>query len=311
MRVATTTFDFSGYVNHRTANAADILAMLADSGCKYVDFSLALSDVPGSPLLEDGWEKWVNDIGNISARLGLKLIQSHSSDTVYEYGEKRDYLTSIIKREIEVCGMLGIGGIVVHGIEKANGEREEVMEKNTEFYKELLPLAEKNGVEIYTENTCTANCPTYYLFDGKDMNELCERVNHPLFGACWDVGHGHVQGVDQYKEITTMGKNLKALHVHDNYGVADIHIQPYGGNVCYDALIKGLVDIDYKGYFTLEALCAPVSDRFCFCNRKPFEKDGVVYDKALMPPLALKIRSERLMLDTVRFMLEAYDCYED
>lgn len=309
MRIATTTGDFLWYAD--PADISGALTMLADSGFKYADLNLSGAFFPESPLCSDNWEKWADDIGETAARLGMTLVQAHSSDTVYDKGELRDYRTSIIEREIEICRKLGIPGMVVHGICKANGEREDFMEKNTELYKELLVTAEKGNVTIYTENTCRQNNPAYYIFEGSDVNELCERVNHPLFGACWDIGHAHCHGVDQYKELTTMNKNLKALHVHDNYAVADVHIQPYGGNCCYDAILKALVDIDFKGCFTLEAFCAPVASNFCFCNRKPFVKDGVVYDKVLMPPIDIKIRSERLMLDTTRFMLEAYGCYED
>ena len=76
--------------------------------------------------------------------------------------------------------MLGIPGMVVHGICRPNGTREEFMEANAKFYGELLPKAEATGVKIYTENTCRQNCPTYFLFEGADFNELRARLdNHP------------------------------------------------------------------------------------------------------------------------------------
>ncbi|NLD88709.1 MAG: sugar phosphate isomerase/epimerase [Clostridiales bacterium] len=309
MKIATTTADFIWYTAPWDISSA--LLLMADAGFKYVDISLGTAMKPNSPMCGDGWETWADDIGNTAARLGLTFVQAHSSDTVYDKGEKRDYLTSMIERQLLICEKLGVPGIVVHGIPKPQGEREDFMVKNTEFYRDLLKTSEKTGVMIYTENTCRQNCPTYYIFNGDDANELCSRVNHELFGVCWDTGHAHVHGTEQYSSIITMGKNLKALHIHDNYGVADVHIQPYAGNLCFDAVLKGLVDAKYTGPFTLEAYCAPVPANFCFCNRKPFVKDGVVYDKALMPPISIMLRSERLMLDTARFMLEAYGCYED
>lgn len=312
MKIATTTGDFLWYAEQW--DVCSILTMMAESGVKHVDLNLGGAMVPGkSPLCSDKWEQWADDIGNTAVRLGLDFVQAHSSDTVYERGEKRDYLTSMIIREFEVCQKLDIPGMVVHGILNPSGDRGEFMVKNAEFYHELLPIVEKTGVQMFTENGCHQNTPLAKLFYGEDINELCGRVNHPLFGVCWDVGHSHLQGVDQYKEIVTMGSNLRAVHIHDNYNYAvkDLHIQPFGGNCCYDAIINGLLDIGFKGAFTLEAFSMPVASNFCFCNRKPFVLDGVVYDKVLMPPLDIKIRSERLMMDTARFMLEAYNCYED
>ncbi|MBQ3176576.1 MAG: sugar phosphate isomerase/epimerase [Clostridia bacterium] len=305
MKIATTTGDFLGYT--KPGDISSALTLLADAGFRYADINLSDLVFYGSPLCGDSWEAWAEDIGNTAARLGIGLVQAHASDSVYDRGAHREYRTSMIERELWICGKLGIPAIVVHGLSKAGGEREDFMETNAAFYGELLATAEKTGVTVCTENTCRQNAPTYYLFDGKDLNELCARVNHPLFGACWDVGHGHCHGVDVYEVVTTLGKNLKVLHVHDNYATADLHIQPYAGNFCYDALLQGLKDSGYAGCFTLEAFCTPVAANFCFCNRKAFVKDGVTYNKVQMPPVSFKIRSERLMLDTVQWMLDAYE----
>lgn len=304
MKIATTTGDFREYAS--LADIPALLTFLADSGFRYADLNLDCAFYEGSPLCSNNWEQWTYEIGNTAARLGIGLVQAHSSDTAYEYGERRDYLTSIIEREIAICGKLGVGQMVVHAVYTHQGERDDFMVKNTELYKSLMPAAEKENVGICTENTCLGNCPHYYLFTAEDLNELCAKVDHPLFGVCWDVGHGHWHHVDPYETIMALGKNLKALHVHDNFGDYDRHIQPYAGNFCFDALLKGLQDSGYAGCFTLEAFCTPVASGFCNCSRKPFVKEGVVYDKALMPPVSFKIRSERLMLDTVRWMLDAY-----
>jgi len=304
MRIATSTGDFRWYID--PADIPSILTVLAEAGFRYADLNLDGAFYEGSPLCGDAWEKWADDIGNTAARLGIGLVQAHSSDTVYEYGECREYLTSMIEREIKICGKLGVEQMIVHAVYTHDGEREPFMEKNTELYKSLMVTAEKGNVGICTENTCLGNCPHYFLFTAEDLNELCARVDHPLFGACWDVGHGHWQHVDPYKTVMALGKNLKALHVHDNFGDYDRHIQPYAGNFCFDALLLGLKDSGYSGCFTLEAFCSPVASNFCNCGRKPYVKDGVTYDKVLMPPLSIKIRGERLMLDTGEWMLESY-----
>ena len=304
MKIATTTGDFRYYTD--PADISGALTLLADSGFRYADLNLSGAFYEGSPMCGENWEKWTDDIGNTAAKLGIGLVQAHSSDTAYEYGERRDYLTSIIEREIQICGKLGIGQMIVHAVYTQQGEREPFMERNTELYKSLMVTAEKENVGICTENTCFGNCPRYFLFDANDLNEMCARVDHPLFGACWDVGHGHEQRVDPYETVMTLGKNLKALHVHDIFGDYDRHVQPYAGNFCFDALLQGLKDSGYKGCFTLESFCVPIASDFCNCGRKPFVKDGVTYDKVLMPPVSIKIRGERLMLDTVKWMLDAY-----
>ena len=74
----------------------------------------------------------------------------------------------------------------------------------------------------------------------------------------------------------------------------------------YDAIINGLLDVHFKGPFTLEAFCTPVAQSFYFCRRKHFTQKGPACDRLAMPPLDFKLRSETLMLDMTRYMLNSY-----
>ena len=306
MKIATTTGDFLDYVAKDDIQGA--VRLLAQCGFRHIDVNLGGAMFKESMLCSDGWEKWAEEIKETGLELGVDFVQAHASDSAYALGEKRDYCMELLRRELQICKMLSIPGMVVHGICRPQGDREDFMRANTEMYAELLKTAEETGVRIYTENTCTANCPTYFLYEGADFNELRERLgNHPLFGCCWDVGHANVQGVDQYKCITEMGDGLMAVHIHDNDGRRDLHLQPYSGNTGYDAIIKGLLDVGFKGCFTLEAFSLPVAQTFCFCRRKHFTE----HDKLGMLPLEYKMRSQTYMLDVTRYMLETYGCFEE
>lgn len=309
MKIATTTADFSGYINSVT-DIRQVLEYLAECGFKHIDVSFSNAVYQGSPLCESEWKHWVDEIANTGAKLGIDFVQAHSSESVYSYGEERSYKTAMIRRQLEACQMLGIPGTVVHAITIKDGHRADFMKKNAEFYRELLETSEKTGVMVYTENTCTNNSPYYYLLSAEHFHELRREVGeHPLFGICWDVGHAHIQKVDQYHEILALGEHLKAVHIHDNEGTRDKHQSLYAGNCGYDAIMKGLIDVKFKGYFTLEAFAAPGPAKFM--HRRPFEKDGVIYDKLCMLPLEFKMRAEKLMYDTAKYMLECYECFEE
>ena len=306
MKIATTTGDFLDYVAKDDIQGA--VRLLAKCGFRHIDVNLGGAVFQESRLCSDGWEKWAAEIKETGMELGVDFVQAHASDSAYVPGLDRDYRMDLLRRELRICKMLGIPGIVVHGISRPQGDREDFMRANTEMYAELLKTAEETGVCIYTENTCTANCPTYFLYEGADFNELRERLDsHPLFGCCWDVGHANVQSVDQYKCITEMGDGLMAVHIHDNDGRRDLHLQPYSGNTGYDAIIKCLLDMGFKGCFTLEAFSLPVAQTFCFCRRKRFTE----HDKLGMLPLEYKMRSQTYMLDVTRYMLESYGCFEE
>ena len=310
MRIATTTGDFKDYVARD--NVAGAVRLLAACGFKHIDVSLDSVFYDGSPMRSDNWREWAEGIRKAGEEVGVDFVQAHATDGCFDEGPDREYRISMLKREMQICKMLGIPGMVVHGICRPNGTREEFMATNANFYGELLPEAEATGVKIYTENTCRQNCPTYFLFEGADFNELRARLdNHPMFGCCWDVGHGNCHGVDQYKSIMEMGDGLMAVHIHDNVHGFDAHVQPFCGNTNYDAIINGLVDGGFKGCFTLESYSLPVPRSFCNCNRQRFLQKGPEFDRLSMLPIEFKMRSEILMLDIVRYMLQTYNCLED
>ena len=310
MKIATTTGDFKDYV--KRDDIAGAVWLLAKCGFKHIDIALDSVFYEGSPMRSDNWQEWAEGIRVAGKEAGVDFVQAHASDGFFDEGAERDYRISMLKREMQICKLLGIPGMVVHAICRPNGTREEFMDANTRFYGQLLPDAEATGVRIYTENTCRQNCPSYFLFEGADFNELRDRLgNHPLFGCCWDVGHGNCHGVDQYKSIMEMGDGLMAVHIHDNVHGFDAHLQPFCGNTNYDAIINGLVDGGFKGYFTLESFSLPVPKSFCNCGRKSFLQKGPDFDRLSMLPLEFKMRSETLMLDIVRYMLKTYNCLED
>ena len=310
MKIATTTGDFRDYTE--LVDAAAAVPLLAKCGFRHIDLSMDSAFFEGSPMCSDNWREWAEGIRQAGLESGVDFVQAHASNGCYDAGPQRDRCIEMLKREMEICRILGIPGMVVHAVYKRDSSREEFMDANVRFYSELLPYAEKTGVRIYTENTCRQNCPSYFLFEGADLNELRRRLdNHPMFGFCGDVGHANCHPVDQYQSIMAMGDGLMTVHIHDSNLGHDLHLAPFTGTTSYDAVINGLLDVGFKGYFTLEAFSIPVPYTFCFCRRNHFTAKGPEFERLMMPPIEFKIRSETLMLDMVRYMLDTYGCLEE
>ena len=53
--------------------------------------------------------------------------------------------------------------------------------------------------------------------------------------------------------IHALGDKLAALHIHDNDHRLDLHQLPLTMDIDFDAIVRALRAIDYRGYFTLEA----------------------------------------------------------
>ena len=310
MKIATTTGDFREYLDWD--DIAGATRLLAECGFKHIDVNMYHDFHAGSALCSENWMEWAEGIRRAGAEAGVDFVQAHGSNGCFFPGEERDRRVEILKRELRICKMLGIPRIVVHAICRPECSREEFMTENARFYRELLPTAEETGVCVCTENTCRQNYATYYLFEGSDFNELRERLDfHPLFGCCWDVGHANCHPVDQYKCITEMGDGLKAVHIHDtDYGI-DSHMVPFQGSVSYDAVINGLLDAKFAGYFTLESYSLPMPMDFYNYKRTRFETKGPGCQRLLTLPLEFKLRSEKFLLDVARHMLKTYDCLEE
>ena len=307
MRLATTTSDLSGL---RGSVTAELVRLFAPTGFRYLDYSFYGVLCPDSPFLQpdDGWKRAVYDVAEAADACGLRFVQAHAPDGEHFLpGEARDALLLATRRVIEACGLAGIPELVVHAAQLADpaGTPEEFVRENVAFYKELLPTAEAYGVRLLTENSCEQNCPRYYLRSGAEMAAFLDRADHPLLGACWDTGHAHIQGVDQYESIRALGGRLHAVHIQDNFGRYDEHIAPLTGCCPFDPVMQGLLDVGYTGCFTLEA--DNLFNRSGWPHRRAPWRET---DRLRAAPESVRLQGERLLYELGRWMLTQYDCFE-
>ena len=128
------------------------------------------------------------------------------------------------------------------------------------MYFELLPFAKEHNVKIATENmwnwsklkrhSTFAACATPESF-----NAHLDAVNDDYLVACLDIGHAEMKGsnTSAVEMIKALGKRLKALHIHDNDKLHDSHEIPFSMKIDFVPIVKALKEIQYDGYFTLEA----------------------------------------------------------
>ena len=105
-----------------------------------------------------------------------------------------------------------------------------------------------------------------------------------------------------------MKDHLRALHIQDNYGKYDEHFAPFMGTINMDAIIQGLLEANYQGFFTFESgniLMAAGSvphARYTFMGNMP--------SRLMSPSLKLKRKAVALMYEIGKYMLEQYNCFE-
>ena len=152
---------------------------------------------------------------------------------------------------------------------------------------ELLRTAEPYGVNILVENFNRMHKEgVYWIDNAAALRALIDFVDHPLFHAVCDAGHGNMQDMPQDESLRILGHHVYALHIQDNYGDSDIHLAPFFGTLNLDSLMHGLKDIGYKGYFTFESgnILLPSG------KRRPYPQD----ERLLRAPLDLRIKAEAL-----------------
>lgn len=275
MRIVTAT---AGIINYWSAD--DTYRMIHEAGFDGVDWNL--------PILS-GWDRSIIAKGrytpsifdgsvdemlqfykpqiDAAQKYGVRFCQAHSPFPPYvkNFSGFTDYCIGINKKLIKFCDILEIKNLIIHGISLAVDDEtqtvDSIRELNNHLYESLIPTVKDTNVMICLENLFTSyrdNRMQAICSDPHEANEYIDRFNvmagKECFGFCYDTGHNNLLGGNQREFICTIGKRLKALHIHDNNGDFDAHLAPYAGNVIWKSFIDGLKQVDYHGDLSFETV---------------------------------------------------------
>lgn len=203
----------------------------------------------GHPLAGNDCFKFARRLKQIGLDNGIVCNQSHAPYPTYCPEIRATY-----ERCIELTAEAGGEICVIHP------DNYKTAEENAEMYLELLPFAKQCGVKIAAENMWTWSDKTQSASfaacsNPKSFLEHMNAVNDEFFVACLDIGHAELKGLDTTAEemITSLGKHLQSLHIHDNDKLNDSHQIPFSMDIDFAPVAKALKDIKYNGYLTLEA----------------------------------------------------------
>lgn len=301
MKIATTIGEMRGYAS----SPAETLKIYEGTGFRHFDYNFYEVLRPGDPFMEDNWRDLICEARDTAQEMGFDFVQAHAPACKVQ-GEGMARSLEATLRAIEGCGMLGIQNMVIHSGFLPGFTYPDDMpaycRANEPFFRALIPAMEKHQVRILFENTTEKHCVGGYFFPiyARDLNDMVAFMDHPLFGAAWDVGHANMDDIDHAKEMLELGGNLHAIHVHDNFGDKDLHLLPLMGSTDYDNIMQGLIDTQFPGYFTLE-----IKNNFYFERRK-----GLTGPLA-HPPLAVKKAALQLQYTIAKTILETYNAYEE
>ncbi len=235
------------------------------SGLSSIDYNIIWSDITE---VYDDFSAY-HEHKRLANQYGLRFSQVHGPRyRPLEIIENFDLAIVHMERSMQICEILESPFLVVHPLQLRYFVGEEMETKyNKNYFMRLGEIAKKYNVVICPENLFIRygfRITEGYCCRATDMVELIETINkdvgQEVLGTCFDVGHSNALRQNIKREIKTLGKHLKCLHVHDNDGNGDNHQVPYvfgdttTGEPCTDwsGFLTGLREIGFHGTISFE-----------------------------------------------------------
>ncbi len=202
-----------------------------------------------------GFRRYIDDLG-FSIPQGHLIFMNEGNITSYD----NDYAIDNLKRNLEVFHELGVKAAVLHYSNFGSDwdPVNEWFDVRIEALNKLIDFIKDTDMVI-----CLENLSRIHDHDAGHLVKMCKAVdNQAHIGICLDTGHLNIsKGGNPYDFIMQAGKYLKAMHVHENRGEihgliggqCDWHLMPFGGgNVNWEAVKRGVKELNYQGLFSFE-----------------------------------------------------------
>ena len=249
----------------------ECLPIFQENGVKVVHTAAHhISDLP---------EHRLSEVGRMYREAGVRIYCVHGLDpdglASLDEGERRKVVEKH-KKFLHKLQLIGADVMVIHG-----GRVEEegmvplARSALVESLRELSEEAKDEGVRIALENDGLSGGkvlkgaeermkPPWRQFAGhrrfpgsllpgtKDVREVIEEVGSPWLGACLDTGHANIYG-EVGEQVEILGEKIITVHMQDNEGRADQHMQPPYGTVDWEAFGRVLRRVGYEEPILIES----------------------------------------------------------
>jgi len=174
---------------------------------------------------------------------GLYIENIHAvaknAESIWSDNLDGKYYMKCLINSIDDCREYNIPTMVVH---LNNGSMPPLLNNiGIERLKRIAEKAEQENINVALENTCATDC-IRYVFDN---------VSSKKFGFCYDSGHHNLYAPDR-DLLEEYGDRLMAMHLNDNFGVDDLHLMPFDGNIDWKKVTQQFKSIRYNGTIALE-----------------------------------------------------------
>ncbi len=240
------------------------LPVIRKAGFKVLDMSFYEYAFEGSPFLTDNWERWIDEVANLSDKLGISFYQGHA----YTYNflhpkyhldeSEKKWQDELVKRSLICCQKLGTKVIVTHPGINQKDSLDLIWKGNRDYFSSYLVEADRRNMKVAIENMWKYfdKNNNRFFSEADEIADFIDLFEDERIGVCWDYEHGDILELNQVKATHTLGKRLFATHISDTNSKTFepyMHLMPFSGFTDWSAIIRALKEIAYNGAFSFEA----------------------------------------------------------
>lgn len=204
------------------------------------------------------------ELGRMIEDAGLFIGQCHTA--LCSAPDEWERVIEVTKKTLPFAAKMGARFPVVHPICPLTYEDPlfrssagEIFELNRKMFRQLVPIAEDLGMNILIENLFADGpdrdaLPCWSTY-AAELDQLIDAF--PGLYICLDSGHAAITGQEPADLVYQLGSRIKALHLHGNDRVQDLHLTPFEtADMGWEPFCGALRDIGYLGTINLEVLSA-------------------------------------------------------
>lgn len=230
-----------GCPNHPRRDVLEEIRWIGDNGFEFVDLFLepetgSLEKVDTSAIKTQLNREGLSAVGHMAWYLPIGSAMK----------ELRKSAVDIAGSYFRLFAEIGISKATIHSNWPSMSlfSVQEGIDFQIESLKKLVDVAGEAGIQVLYEP----------IGKPQDSQENLEVILSalPEIGCHLDLGHCNLHGKSPQNMIRSFGDRLCHVHLHDNFGNADMHLPPGTGNIDWDEVFQAFKDVGYSGTITLE-----------------------------------------------------------
>jgi len=261
---------------------------------------------------DNGWtersaDAWASDMKSRLEDTGITLTSARI-EGVNPF-ESNQSLEAIIQA-VRCAGALGIGHITVPLGTFPDNSRAQYQQSNIAYLSRLLSVAGEANITLLIEHAGSHLLP-HYTHYAMELEYLLGKMNYPeRLKINLNTGNMCIADIQPYTDIRLLSSFIRHVDACDHFGSMPLAVHPERealgfaplmGYTDFDAVMQGLCEAGYTGFFNLRMNMPRV-----------FDKHSPYYERARLPfmPQALTARLHTWSLHAAQYMLRTYNCLD-